>query len=81
MRDRVLMELINKRSKRPLEELLSTPGDPEYEKYLRLSNQMNTNELQDVFMGRMDKMLAAVARDRDKLGAKQLMESGTGKKP
>jgi hypothetical protein len=40
MRDRVLSELLRKRTKNT-----GTPGDAEYEKYLKLSNQMNTNEL------------------------------------
>ena len=51
-----------------------TPGDVDYEKYLKLSNQMNTNELQDVFMGRMEKVLAALAKDRERIDAKQNIE-------
>jgi glycine cleavage system pyridoxal-binding protein P len=51
LRDRVLAEIMRKRVKTPNEKL--GPGDSEYEKYLKLSNQMNTNELHDVFMGRM----------------------------
>lgn len=48
-----------------------SPGDQDYEKYLKLSNQMNTNELHDVFMGRMSKLLKAVGKDREKLEARQ----------
>jgi hypothetical protein len=49
-----------------------TPGseNPETEKYMKLSNQMNTNEIQDVFMGRVGKLLNAIAKDRDHLEAK-----------
>jgi len=35
---------------------------------------MNTNELQDVFMGRMEKVLAALAKDRERIDAKQNIE-------
>jgi hypothetical protein len=31
---------------------------------------MNTNELQDVFMGRINKLLTAVGKDREKIEAK-----------
>ena len=51
-----------------------TPGDVDYEKYLKLSNQMNTNELQDVFMGRMEKVLGALAKDRERIDTKQNIE-------
>ncbi len=49
-----------------------TPGseNPETEKYMKLSNQMNTNEIQDVFMGRVGKLLNAIAKDRERLEAK-----------
>jgi hypothetical protein len=49
-----------------------TPGSehPETEKYMKLSNQMNTNELQDVFMGRVGNLLNAIAKDRERLEAK-----------
>ncbi len=53
MMRRVFEELIKKRAKNLREGEVLTPGDHEYEKYLKLSNQMNTNELHDVFMGRM----------------------------
>jgi hypothetical protein len=31
---------------------------------------MNTNELQDVFIGRMERVLAALGKDREKIDAK-----------
>ena len=49
-----------------------TPGSehPETEKYMKLSNQMNTNEIHDVFMGRVGKLLNSIAKDRERLEAK-----------
>jgi len=35
---------------------------------------MNTNELQDVFMGRMEKVLGALAKDRERIDTKQNIE-------
>jgi hypothetical protein len=52
-----------------------TPGSsehPETEKYMKISNQMNTNELQDIFMGRFGKLLYAIAKDRERFEAKQI---------
>lgn len=48
-----------------------TPSDEDFEKYLKLSNQMNTNELADVFEGRVEKLLLAVKADREKEEAKK----------
>lgn len=31
----------------------TTPSDEDFEKYLKMSNQLNTNELADVFQGRV----------------------------
>ena len=52
-----------------------TPGSsehPETEKYMKISNQMNTNELHDVFIGRFGKLLNAIAKDRERFEAKQI---------
>ena len=52
-----------------------TPGSsehPETEKYMKISNQMNTNELHDVFIGRFGKLLNAIAKDREHFEAKQM---------
>ena len=72
LRDRVFTELAAKRGK-PTEGATLTPGgseQPETEKYMKLSNQMNTNELQEVFMGRVGKLLKAIAKDRERVEAK-----------
>jgi len=37
---------------------------------MKLSNQMNTNELEDVFMGRVSKLLNAIGKDRERVEAK-----------
>ena len=76
LRDRVFTELAAKRGKLNEGGLAAlTPGrseHPETEKYMKLSNQMNTNELQDVFMGRVGKLLKAIAKDRERVEAKKL---------
>ncbi len=40
--------------------------DINYEKYTKLAEAMNTNELQDVFIGRVDKLLQIVQKERDR---------------
>ena len=72
LRDRVFTELAAKRGKAS-EGANFTPGSsehPETEKYMKLSNQMNTNELQDIFMGRVGKLLKAIGKDRERVEAK-----------
>jgi hypothetical protein len=72
LRDRVFTELAVKRGK-PSEGATLTPGGSDHtetEKYMKLSNQLNTNELQDVFMGRVGKLLKAIGKDRERLEAK-----------
>ena len=74
LRDRVFTELAAKRAK-PSEGANLTPGSsehPETEKYMKISNQMNTNELHDVFIGRFGKLLNAIAKDREHFEAKQM---------
>ena len=61
--------------------IILAQGDVDYEKYLKLSNQMNTNELQDVFIGRMERVLAALGKDREKIDAKHNNEESKKQQP